>query len=212
MSVAREEILGRVRMALRDVPADEDGAPPAFDESVDVAGARCDLVALFCERVADYRADVRRVAVEEIAAAVIAACAERGARRVAVPADLPEEWRPGGMAIVPDDGLSAEDLDGVDGVVSGCALGIAETGTFALDGGARQGRRALSLLPDLHVCVVDIEQIVDDVPAAMARLEPAAQEGRPITLVSGPSATSDIELQRVEGVHGPRDLVVVVVG
>jgi L-lactate dehydrogenase complex protein LldG len=218
VSAAREEILGRVRAALRDVAADDSGNGDLSGRSPVVGGEAereapgAELVDRFCERVADYRAEVRRVGAGEVAATLAAACADRGARRIAAPADMPREWHPDGVELVPDDGdLSGEDLDGVDGVLTGCALGIAETGTFALDGGARQGRRALTLLPDLHLCVVEAEQIVDDVPVAMERLEPAAREGRPITLVSGPSATSDIELQRVEGVHGPRDLVVVVV-
>ena len=107
--------------------------------------------------------------------------------------------------------LGARELDALDGVVTGCALGIAETGTIVLDGGERSGRRALTLVPDLHLCVVDEEQIVAVVPDAVDRLAEAARAGRPITLVSGPSATSDIELDRVEGVHGPRRLEVLVV-
>jgi L-lactate dehydrogenase complex protein LldG len=111
---------------------------------------------------------------------------------------------------VEDDGLSSRELDGLDGALTTCAAGCAETGTIALDGRPGQGRRALSLVPDLHVCVVRAEAIVETVPELIAALEPSASEGRPIVLVSGPSATSDIELQRVEGVHGPRRLVVIV--
>ncbi len=126
-----------------------------------------------------------------------------------VPADLPGSWSPPGA--VTDDGLSARELDGLDGAVTGCELAIAETGTIVLrSGGRAQGRRALTLVPDLHVCVVGEDQVLAAVPAAIAALEGAARDGDPLTLVSGPSATSDIELSRVEGVHGPRTLHVVV--
>jgi L-lactate dehydrogenase complex protein LldG len=160
------------------------------------------------ERVEEYRATV--VLTGDPGAAVAAALAEQGARRVGVPAGLPPALRSPGVELVDDDGLSPRELDALDGAVTTCAAACAETGTIALDGGPGQGRRALSLVPDLHVCVVRSEQIVETVPELVAALEPSAREGRPITLVSGPSATSDIELNRVEGVHGPRRLVVVV--
>ena len=120
------------------------------------------------------------------------------------------DLRPEGIALVEDDALAPRELDALDGALTTCAAGCAETGTIALDGGPGQGRRALSLVPDLHVCIVRAETIVETVPELVAALEPSAREGRPIVLVSGPSATSDIELQRVEGVHGPRRLVVIV--
>ena len=136
--------------------------------------------------------------------------AEAGARRLAVPPDLPD-WRPDGVELVRDEDLSASTLDGVDGALTGCALAIAETGTIVLDAGSGQGRRALTLVPDYHLCVVFEEEIVELVPEAVERLAPAIGEGRPLTFIAGPSATSDIELERVEGVHGPRTLHVVVV-
>ncbi len=117
---------------------------------------------------------------------------------------------PSGVELVEDDGLGAAELDALDGALTTCAAACADTGTIALDGGAGQGRRAISLVPDLHVCVVRADQVVETVPELIARLEPSAREGRPIVLVSGPSATSDIGLERVEGVHGPRRLVVIV--
>ena len=117
----------------------------------------------------------------------------------------------GRRARAPIDGLANEALDTVDGVLTGCCAAIAETGTIVLDGGARQGRRALTLVPDLHLCVVEVDQIVGTVPEAVERLAPAARERRPFTFISGPSATSDIELSRVEGVHGPRRLEVFIV-
>ena len=159
-----------------------------------------------------------------MAAAVRRIAEEAGARRIGIPADLPEEWRPnasGGatarrrrrrrLELVQDDALSVQQLDQLDGALTGCAVAIAETGTFVLDGGVGQGRRALTLVPDLHICVVREDQVVGLVPEAVIQLEEAVRAGRPLTFVSGPSATSDIELDRVEGVHGPRVLHVVLV-
>jgi L-lactate dehydrogenase complex protein LldG len=150
--------------------------------------------------VADYKANVHRVAAGDVERVVGEILARHGADKVV-----------GTIEGFADEGLGPRELDAVDAVVTGCALGIAETGTIVLDGGERSGRRALTLVPDLHVCVVEEEQIVAGVPDAVARLDEAARAGRPITLVSGPSATSDIELDRVEGVHGPRRLEVLVV-
>jgi L-lactate dehydrogenase complex protein LldG len=194
---AREEILARVRAALSDVPAGEDAAPAPYAAP---PGAS-DQVALFAERVADYRATV--------ATDVAEALAGHGARRVGVPAALPEAWRVDGVELVRDDDLGHRELDALDGALTGCAVAIAETGTFVLDAGdGVSGRRALTLVPDLHVCVVRRDQVVATVPEAIAALD--GRRG-PFTFVSGPSATSDIELDRVEGVHGPRTLVVVLV-
>ncbi|HYP48109.1 MAG TPA: LUD domain-containing protein, partial [Thermoleophilaceae bacterium] len=138
-------------------------------------------------------------------------CAERGVRRLGAPSDLPSAWRPEGVELVEEPGLSPQELSALDGALTGAALGIAETGTVVLDGGPAQGRRALTLVPDSHLCVVRADQVLESVPEAVEALEPAVREGRPLTLVSGPSATSDIELTRVEGVHGPRTLHVAIV-
>ncbi|HEV2590268.1 MAG TPA: LUD domain-containing protein [Gaiellaceae bacterium] len=127
--------------------------------------------------------------------------------RVGVPLGLPAAWRP--TDAVEDHNLTPKQLDALDGVVTGCTLAIAETGTLVLSGGPTEGRRALTLVPDLHLCVVRSTQIVETVPQAFAALEALAR--RPLTFVSGPSATSDIELQRVEGVHGPRNLIVMII-
>jgi L-lactate dehydrogenase complex protein LldG len=145
--------------------------------------------------------------------AITAGCAEMGLGRVVVPAGLPAAWRPREVDVIEDAGLSAGELDAIDGAVTGCAVAIAETGTLILDGEGPSGRRAITLVPDHHVCVVTTEQIVGLVPEAIATLAPAVRERRaPITLVSGPSASSDIELSRVEGVHGPRHLLVLIAG
>jgi L-lactate dehydrogenase complex protein LldG len=201
---ARDDVLQRVRAALRDVPADE-GSEPVPYEPPPRDG---DAVARFAERVADYRATVREVG-SDIAEAVAKACAEHGARRVGVAPALPGGWRPAEVELVADDGLAAGELDALDGALTGCALAIAETGTIVLDGSGLCGRRALTLIPDLHVCVVERSRVVAGVPEAIRALEGARG---PFTLVSGPSATSDIELDRVEGVHGPRRLVVLLAG
>jgi L-lactate dehydrogenase complex protein LldG len=209
VSAARSEILSRVHEALRDVPAGEEVAVPReYRTEGELAGE--ELVALFRERVADYRATVRAAA--EAAPALAEACREHGIARLLAAPGVPAEWEPEGTEVDRDDGRDAAELDLVEGVLTGCAVGIAETGTIALDSSAVCGRRALTLVPDRHLCVVEAAQIVETVPEALARLAPAVREGRPITLVSGPSATSDIELNRVEGVHGPRTLEVVVLG
>jgi L-lactate dehydrogenase complex protein LldG len=211
MSAAREEVLGRVRQAVAgaELPPDPtDG--PAYRTSLDLE--RDALLDLFADRVADYRAAVARVAEDGLAGSIEAACREHGVQRLGVPPGLPDAWRPDGVEPVVDDGLSSGDLDALDGALTGAAVAIAETGTIVLDGGAQSGRRALTLVPDLHVCVIEAGQVVGLLPEAIERLEPAVREGRPLTFVSGPSATSDIELTRVEGVHGPRTLHVVLVG
>ena len=159
--------------------------------------------------MAEYRATVRRTVAADLPRVVADVLAGWGARRIVVPAGVPAEWLSAAAAEQATDvpPLSVDALDALDGVITACAVGIAETGTLVLDGGAGQGRRALSLLPDRHLCVIRADQIVQDVPEALARLDPRS----PMTWISGPSATSDIELQRVEGVHGPRVLDVVIV-
>ena len=202
---ARDDILGRVRSALRQKATDSSGHEP--EASVDVVPVQVDdVVGLFVERVEDYRAVVVRCAPGEVADRVRDGLA--GSTSVVVPAGFPDAWLPDGFDRVADEPpLSAASLDGVDAVVTTAALGIAVTGTIVLDHGPGQGRRALSLVPDRHVCVVTADQVVPDVPDAVRRLDPV----RPLTWISGPSATSDIELDRVEGVHGPRNLHVIVV-
>jgi L-lactate dehydrogenase complex protein LldG len=205
----RDEVLGRVRSALGDARGQEVEVPREY--RVRDGSSPEQIVERFAERVADYQANVLRATAGELSVVLAEACRERGASRLGVPAGLPAEWGPEGVELVADEELSPHDLDDLDGALTGCAVAIAETGTVVLDGGAGQGRRALTLVPDYHLCVVSEEQIVGLVPEAVGRLDEAAREGRPLTFVSGPSATSDIELSRVEGVHGPRKLDVVIV-
>lgn len=211
MSGARDAVLAGVRAALGASPQVPE-VPRAYRRAGALGGPGDRAVVLqFCERVAEYRATVRTVRGDELAEALAAACAQRAARRIAVPAD-PPPWAIEGVELVPDDPpLTARRLDALDGVLSGCAFAIAETGTIVLDGTGASGRRALTLVPDYHLCIVRAQDIVPSVPDAVAALSPSAAEGRPITFISGPSATSDIELERVEGVHGPRTLDVFVV-
>lgn len=214
---ARDELLGRVRRALADVP----GGERAVDVVVQRAYARSlglstkEVVERFAERLADYGANVRRCGIGDEARVVAEALEANQTRRVGVPSDLPAAFRPAGFDLVEDRGLKtrgADGLEGLEGVVTTCSLAIAETGTICLTGGIGEGRRALTLVPDLHVCVVPVGVVVGSVPEGIERLVQAARAGRPITLASGPSATSDIEMKRVAGVHGPRRLVVVLVG
>ena len=217
---SRELILGRVRAALADV-ADDEPASWIYDRDADEhsryarAGSRDPeaLAALFADRCGEYRATVTRAERAGWGPASAAACARHGASSLVVPTDLPEAWRAPGVEWREDHpSLDVHALSGFDGALTGCAVAIALTGTIVLDAGEAQGRRALTLLPDLHICVIGEEQIVEGVPEAFERLAPAARSGRPLTFISGPSATSDIELKRVEGVHGPRRLEIVIAG
>jgi L-lactate dehydrogenase complex protein LldG len=214
--MSREEILGRVRKALGDARGAKVRVPRDYhtrlaEEPGDAAvETRADVVALFTERVADRRTPIRHVSGDELGTAVAAALWGREAKRIIVPADLPFGWLAeldGVRALADGAGVDVRTLDEVDGVVTGCAVAIAQTGTIVLDAGRAQGRRALTLVPRYHLCVVHADQIVGTVPEAVERLDPY----RTLTWISGPSVTSDIELSRVEGVHGPRTFEVLVV-
>jgi L-lactate dehydrogenase complex protein LldG len=204
---ARDEVLARVRKALSH---NASGPLPSIGRDYRTASVHQPgsepLLDLFVERVQDYRASVARCPEDDVSigTAVRSALFARDVRSVVVPSGLPP-WVDLEGEIVDRPDLSGADLDGIDAVVTGCAVAIAETGTIVLDGAALSGRRAISLVPDLHVCVVRAAQVVGSVPEGIARLDPT----RPLTFISGPSATSDIELIRVEGVHGPRTLHVV---
>lgn len=206
---ARDDILGRVRAA---VDGSADVRRPA--EPADPLAGTPDNAAVerFVDRIVDYNAGIDRIGPDDIARAVGAACRTHTVGSLLVSDGVPTEWlagvADGGVRLVPDSPeLTAADLDDIDGVLSGCAVAVAETGTIVLDGSAGQGRRVASLVPDVHLCVVAADQLVASVPQAVARLDGT----RPATWISGGSATSDIELNRVEGVHGPRTLHVLFV-
>lgn len=212
---AREEILARLRAATSDVttPRGARGEVPVIAQ---LSESPAQTLGLFVHNVADYRARVERCSPGDVATSVAAALVRGGAHRVVVPDGLDASWisplRDSGIRMVPDraaDGgpLAAAELDEVDAVVTAARVGIATTGTIVLDHDTDQGRRALTLVPDQHVCVIHADQVVHDVPDAVHLLDPL----RPLTWISGPSATSDIELDRVEGVHGPRILDVIVI-
>ncbi|MCX5603121.1 LUD domain-containing protein [Streptomyces phaeochromogenes] len=210
---SRDLILARVRRALADVPRDDTPYDQAFERGyLREHGDRSveQTVDLLAENLADYRARVHRCDAGGLAATIAGLLAERGSTSVVVPTGLDPEWLAAtDVTRVPDrlDSTPAE-LDRVDSVVTACAVAIAETGTIVLDGGPDQGRRRITLVPDHHICVVRVPvQVVSSVPQGLERLDPS----RPLTWISGPSATSDIELDRVEGVHGPRTLEVVLV-
>ncbi|WP_371476543.1 lactate utilization protein C [Kitasatospora sp. NBC_00315] len=207
MTTARDTVLARIRAALTDIPGHaETGTPARGYLAAHVPGGPAALLDLLAENLADYRAHVHRTTAGALPAMLARLLADRGTRVLVTPPGLPPDWL--ALATVerlPDDGsLTAHTLESVDSVITGCALAIAETGTIVLDTGPGQGRRLLTLVPDHHICVVRADQVLASVPQALPLLDP----GRPQTWISGPSATSDIELDRVEGVHGPRTLEV----
>jgi L-lactate dehydrogenase complex protein LldG len=212
---AREEVLARIADAHRAAPPPNLRYEDISREYRTTSDSPAEMLTeLLIDRLVDYRALVRQCSVDDLGATVAHALAERGADTVAAAAGLDPSWTSNLSVAVLTDGLSEDDqlsvseLDGVDGVITSCAVAIAETGTLILDGSAGQGRRVITLIPDYHLCVVFVDQIVPDVPQALARLEAT----RPLTMISGQSATSDIELNRVEGAHGPRTLEVIIVG
>jgi L-lactate dehydrogenase complex protein LldG len=206
---SRERILGRVRRALADAPSEDTPIERAYlrehgDRSVE------ETVELLAENLADYRAIVHRCTAAGLPATLAGMLAARGSKTVLVPPGLERSWlAEADTEQVPDlVETTPHELDRIDSVVTACAVAVAETGTIVLDGGPDQGRRRITLVPDHHICVVRVpDQVVSSVPQALERLDPV----RPLTWISGPSATSDIELDRVEGVHGPRTLEVVLV-
>ncbi len=206
---ARDEVLGRIRIALKGTGSGDTrplDPPGGYRTHTDLDTAA--LLDLLAERLSDYRALVRQASAATLADEVSEALTQRGARTLVVPPGLGVPL-PSFAAVTVDGGLTAAELDGFDGVVTRAAVAIAETGTIVLDGGPDQGRRAISLVPDYHLCIATADQVVHLVPEAVARL--AGTADRPLTWISGPSATSDIELERVEGVHGPRTLEVILV-
>ena len=204
MSTAREEVLGRLRAAVgpsADPPIGRHYATKGVAAPGDAA-----LLDLLDERISDYAATVHRSTEDDLPAKVAQVLNDCGARHVGAAAGLPRKWLPRTLP-VDSETMGVAELDALDGVVTGCAVAIAVTGTLVLDGSSGCGRRALTLVPDLHLCLVRRSQIVETVPEALTCLAPH----RPLTFISGPSATSDIELERVEGVHGPRTLQVILI-
>ncbi|ACO48102.1 lactate utilization protein C [Deinococcus deserti] len=163
------------------------------------------VVEQFAKFAAEYRANVMRLSIDQLPQVISDRLSARGSARVVVPHDLPQDWLPTRLSVTRDN-TGGTDLTSFDAVITAAAVGIAETGTVVLDHGSGQGRRALTLVPDHHICLVRERQVVDSIPEAVALLQHAVQRGQPLTWISGPSATSDIELSRVEGVHGPRIL------
>ena len=207
MTEARTALLSSIRAALGS-PKSALEIPRQYRLETGVS----DLIGLLEERVSDYRAEVHLCIASELPATIAGILERLGVTRLAVPADLPANWLPPSLETLIDRAdLEPRQLETAGAVLTGCAVAIAETGTIVLDHGHAQGRRALTLIPDRHVCIVYAAQIVDNLPAAISRLTGSVTTGRPLTFISGPSATSDIELSRVEGVHGPRTLEVVIV-
>jgi L-lactate dehydrogenase complex protein LldG len=211
---AREEVLARIAAAHRTAPPPDLRYEDITREYRTTSDSSAEaLTELLIDRLVDYRALVRQCGADDLCAEIANALGDRSAQTVVAPTGLNPSWTRGFSGSVLTDGISTDDqlsvseLDGVDGVITSCAVAIAETGTLILDGSPGQGRRVITLIPDYHLCIVFLEQIVPDVPQALARLEAT----RPLTMISGPSATSDIELNRVEGVHGPRTLEVIIV-
>jgi L-lactate dehydrogenase complex protein LldG len=211
---ARSEVLRRIRAAKGGIATAETARAgwSAIDRSYRRQPSRTPaaIVELLVDRLQDYDASVvesLHVAVRTAAAAMLK---DRKATRIVIPPGLPAEWLPDGVEFVIDEGLPAEELDRVDGVMTAATLAIAETGTILLQNVPGQGRRAATLVPDYHLCIVRTEDVVETVPEAMARLHPTAH--LPTTFVSGPSATADIEMTRIKGVHGPRFLDVILIG
>jgi L-lactate dehydrogenase complex protein LldG len=208
---ARDDVLARIRGALGDDP-EVPQVPRAYRHEGEYAAGSPELVTMLVDRLEDYRATVIRIEAHDdraIGEAVATALSPRDISQAITPPGVPDAWTARLSDVVVDDGSTdARGLDAIPAVVTGSVVAIAETGTIVLDGGPLCGRRAITLVPDTHVCVVRVEDIVQTVPEGLARLDPT----RPLTFISGPSATSDIELSRVEGVHGPRTLIVVLTG
>jgi L-lactate dehydrogenase complex protein LldG len=211
---ARAEVLRRIRAAKGGVASAEAARTgwSALERRYrrEATRSREVILELLVDRLQDYDARVVRAVHVDVRTAAAGMLGERKVRRMVVPAGLAAEWLPGGVEFVVDEGLAATELDRVDGVMTGATLAIAETGTVVLQNVAGQGRRAVTLVPDYHLCMVRVEDVVETVPEAIGRLQATAELAT--TFVSGPSATADIEMTRIKGVHGPRFLDVILVG
>jgi len=215
MNDAKQNILKRIRSQLAGSSASKagyDDIPRIYRRKSEKS--RESIVKLFLERVDEYKATVKRADVTNIQQVVVESCKEGDAKNIVIPQGLPELWLPENINVQVDSNehrLTKNQIDGLDAALTGCAVAVAQTGTIGLNANEGQGRRILTLVPDLHICVVKESQIVELLPEAIILLQQDVEQGqRPITFISGPSATSDIELSRVEGVHGPRNLTVIV--
>jgi L-lactate dehydrogenase complex protein LldG len=212
MSSSRDAMLQRIRQAVasgtRHHQHPAESAVYEQQDNLDVPHR----IEQFAHRVEEYKAWVGQCDMQAVAATIGLRVVQHQFRSLVIPADFAHVWRPANITLIEDTQLTATQIASSDGVISTCALGISQTGTIVLDGGTGQGRRMLTLLPDYHCCVVPASLIVGTVPEAFARLDAVVRQRRaPMTFISGPSATSDIELNRVEGVHGPRTLEVIIV-
>ncbi|MDR1430960.1 MAG: lactate utilization protein C [Propionibacteriaceae bacterium] len=211
---SRDVIFSRIRTALADVPNLEPEQDIPLNWEYGKPLPLPDVLETFVQNCLDYKAEVERVPAAKVPEAITKMLKEHKVRTMVVPAGIDDGWRKaaekGGVKLIDDDPPKThQELNEIDAVMTASRVGIADTGTIVLDHVADQGRRALSLVPDLHLCVIRADQVVSDVPEAVQRLKPSVQAGQPLTWISGPSATSDIELSRVEGVHGPRNLLII---
>ncbi len=202
---SRDRVLTRISKATSSAISREPTVPRAYDHAS--TKNIHDILALFEERLRDYDTGVFSVRREELAQKAAELLISANRRRIAIPVSLPSQWLAETIEWIPDRELSFDALNGVDGVMTAATVGVAVSGSIALQHGPAEGRRILTLLPDYHLCVIDAAQIVETLPGAFARLDPA----HPVTFFSGPSATADIEMTRIKGVHGPRLLDVLVV-
>lgn len=211
-SAARNAILGHIRKSVADTPeAERKREWTAIQRSFRRTGSLTfgQRISLFSERLLDYGAGVHESSPEQLRTVISHVLAERAKKTIVVPHAWPQDWMPIGIETIRDEGLSFDALDQSEGIITACTVAIALTGTIVLRSGPLEGRRALTLIPDYHLCLVQAEQIVELVPEAIERLGPVS--AAPLTLISGPSATADIEMMRIQGVHGPRTLDVVIV-
>lgn len=217
MSDARSEMLTTIRNALAEVPDSETPDDVELKRDYRQKGklSQTEVVELFAERTGEYKATVQRIKQSDLKKVIAESCERENVQKLVIPEGFQKELLPLDLDLLfddPDSPLTHHVLDQSDGVITTCAHAVAQTGTIILDAGVGQGRRALTLVPDYHLCIVREDQIVELIPEGFEAVESSVKkEGRPITFISGPSATSDIELSRVEGVHGPRRLEVLIV-
>jgi L-lactate dehydrogenase complex protein LldG len=211
---ARDVIFSRIRTSLADVPKISPEQDVPLDWKYGEPLKMDDVLDTFVQMCLDYKATVERVPAAKIAETITKLVKDRELKSLVVPAGISKDWRKaaekGGATLIDDDPPKTNaELNEIDGVITAARVGIADTGTIVLDHTPDQGRRALSLVPDYHICVINADQVVSDVPEGVQRLKDSVKAGNPLTWISGGSATSDIELSRVEGVHGPRNLLII---